>query len=421
MKDKAFLELVLVAERTSLGRRIRQFSIQLGGKELEKIIAREPLDVSAGAARYAESLGKTGEAVAASDAVRLYERLLARYPTMMADISDFSLAKMVEQAQGRGDQWAESLRGLIVEKRLFDLPLTKDAWSVLDNVRRAKAKRFKIAWDSPDLVTDVLDGHGLAVGDMNLVSNAMLVPPGRAKREPFAWFTLIGESKSLNVGELARAQARGGPAPVGLGPAQDTRRLHPWRVLPAGQHLLRAGAARRVGGEEGRSHGQGRHGAGSRADQTSGVLHTVRRLRPREHDREPDSPGRQSGHPNRDVAVAVHPRGSGQVLPSHRRAPRQGLSCFLCTTHVYRAGQVSARSLGGLFSEAVGQKSIMEVRGQSPPWPLRAILARMQSGRRGLRYPGRRDRYARICGEGFAPLDLGAAPAWVDPDRVHKG
>jgi hypothetical protein len=208
MKDKAFLELVLVAERTSLGRRIRQFSIQLGGKELEKIIAREPLDVSAGAARYAESLGKTGEAVAASDAVRLYERLLARYPTIMADISDFSLARMVEQAQGRGDQWAESLRGLIVEKRLFDLPLTKDAWSVLDNVRRAKAKRFKIAWDSPDLVTDVLDGHGLAVGDMNLVSNAMLVPPGRAKREPFAWFMLIGESKSLNVGELARGRKR---------------------------------------------------------------------------------------------------------------------------------------------------------------------------------------------------------------------
>jgi hypothetical protein len=126
----------------------------------------------------------------------------------MEGVSDYSLARMVADAEGRGDQLAESLRGLILEKHLLDSQLTKDAWSTLDQVRRLKATRFKISWDSPDLVTNVVDGQGKAVGDMHLVSKAMVVPPGRTKAQPFVWFMIIGESKSLNVGELARARKK---------------------------------------------------------------------------------------------------------------------------------------------------------------------------------------------------------------------
>jgi len=180
---------------------VRRFTIRIAGKKFGQITVRALSEAAAKAALHdTERVIGLASVIIVSDAYRIYQVFVLRYPTVLKGIEKPTFAEMVKEAMTRGKRSYEALRGLIVEKMGWDLTETKDMHAAMEKVTKALAKRFGTKWSAPRLVANVTDGEGKQLGDLLLISTA---PDGRV------WIMAVIESKSLsNTVELSKMEGK---------------------------------------------------------------------------------------------------------------------------------------------------------------------------------------------------------------------
>lgn len=207
--------LVRLLVGTELGRRVETWSLRVFGKEVAALAARQGRRIAATATAELAAATRLVLAGILVEGARIYPRLLARHPKILAAIDQATFVELLQLALLRGNRSLESLRGLLVERLLRTLPEVANLERVLNRVVVAANKRGP-GWSKVRMVSGVVDGHGKEVGDLLMVATH---EDGRL------WVLAVLESKSLsNTDDLARL-----------------------KDLPVGQHLWDLARARTRG------------------------------------------------------------------------------------------------------------------------------------------------------------------------------
>ncbi len=201
------VSLIRLGHGTGFARRVRRLSLQIFGKEVVRYELRAaPRALAAAGMRDLERLVKLITGAVVSEALRLYDRFLSRFPAILTGIDRATFADIVAQALNRGNMDDRALRGLIVERLARALPELNDMMRALDRVRLRASEKLTKKWGKVELVGGVADGQGKQLGDLLVISRH---PDGRV------WVLAVFESKSVsNMDDLTRL-----------------------KELPVGQHL----------------------------------------------------------------------------------------------------------------------------------------------------------------------------------------
>lgn len=189
--------LIRLGHGTKFARKVKWLSLQVFGKEVARYeIRAAPRALAAAGMRDLERLVKVITGAVVSEALKLYDRFLSRFPTILTGVERATFADIVAQAMGRGEMSPQSLRGLIVERLARSMPELEDMVKALDRVRLRASEKLAKKWGKVQLVGGVADGQGKQLGDLLVVS---VHPDGRV------WVLAVFESKSIsNVDDLTR-------------------------------------------------------------------------------------------------------------------------------------------------------------------------------------------------------------------------
>ncbi|GIF97709.1 hypothetical protein [Catellatospora citrea] len=191
------VSLIRLGHGTKFAKKVKWLSLQIFGKEVARYeIRAAPRALAAAGMRDLERLVKVITGAVVSEALKLYDRFLSRFPTILTGVERATFADIVAQAMGRGEMSPQSLRGLIVERLARSLPELEDMVKALDRVRLRASEKLAKKWGKVQLVGGVADGQGKQLGDLLVVS---VHPDGRV------WVLAVFESKSIsNIDDLTR-------------------------------------------------------------------------------------------------------------------------------------------------------------------------------------------------------------------------
>ncbi|MEU7827237.1 hypothetical protein [Catellatospora sp. NPDC049133] len=189
--------LIRLGHGTKFARGVKRLSLQIFGKEVVRYeIRAAPKALAAASMRDLERMVKLITGAVVAEALKLYDRFLSRFPTILTGVERATFADIVAQAMGRGEMSPQSLRGLIVERLARSLPELEDMMSALDKVRARASAKLSKKWGKVQLVGGVTDGQGKQLGDLLAIS---VHPDGRV------WVLAVFESKSIsNLDDLTR-------------------------------------------------------------------------------------------------------------------------------------------------------------------------------------------------------------------------
>ncbi|GAA2359676.1 hypothetical protein Cme02nite_36320 [Catellatospora methionotrophica] len=210
--------LIRLGHGTKFAKKAKWLSLQIFGKEVARYeIRAAPKAIAAAALRDFERAALLIEGAVVAEALKLYERFLSRFPSILTGVEKADFADIVSLAMNRGEMSSQSLRGLIVERLARSMPDLDDLKKAMDKVRLRASEGMAKKWGKVQLVSAVVDGQGKQLGDLMLIS---VHPDGRV------WVMAVFESKSIsNIDDLTRLK----DLPVGQ---------HLWDYVRAKAHGL---------------------------------------------------------------------------------------------------------------------------------------------------------------------------------------